>query len=167
MNPHVMQWAIRNSVSLQALQELKDIFGIDHEPFPSGHSSNRAGAFETTEAYTQSLVRLEAARKGLKLWRNNVGALLDTRGVPVRYGLGNDSPAINKVIKSGDLIGWRPLLITDALVGSTVAQFLSRECKRAGWKYTGTEHERAQLKWAEVIVAAGGDAGFCTGEGSL
>ncbi len=162
MNPDVIKWAIRNQVSFQALAELKDIFGLDHIP-----CTEREPGQDPTEAYTQSVVRIEAAQKGLKLWRNNVGVLTNERGTPVRYGLGNDSPKINKIIKSGDLIGWRPLLITDRLVGSTVAQFLSRECKRPGWKYTGDEHERAQLRWAEVVVAAGGDAGFCTGEGSL
>ena len=162
MNPDVIKWAIRNQVSFQALAELKDIFGLDHIP-----CTEREPGQDPTEAYTQSVVRIEAAQKGLKLWRNNVGVLTNERGTPVRYGLGNDSPKINKIIKSGDLIGWRPLLITDRLVGSTVAQFLSRECKRPGWKYTGDEHERAQLRWAEVVVAAGGDGGFCTGEGSL
>ena len=162
MNPDVIKWAIRHGISLQALQELKDIFGIDHIPYAQCDPKEYL-----TEAYTQSVVRLEAAQKGLKLWRNNVGVLTNERGTPVRYGLGNDSPKINQIIKSGDLIGWRPLLITDRLVGSTVAQFLSRECKAPGWKYTGDEHERAQLRWAEVVVAAGGDAGFCTGEGSL
>ena len=161
MNPDVTQWAIRNQVSFKALQELKDIFGLDHIPFT--HEAQKP----ISEAGVQSLVRIEAAQKGLRLWRNNVGVLTNERGTPVRYGLGNDSPKINKIIKSGDLIGWRPLLITDRLVGSTVAQFLSRECKRPGWKYTGDEHERAQLKWAELVVAAGGDGGFCTGEGSL
>jgi hypothetical protein len=166
MNPDVIKWAIRHDVSLEALQELKDIFGIDHVPCPSEKRYPSDG-FQKDEAFTQSLVRLEASHKGLRLWRNNVGALLDKRGVPVRYGLGNDSPALNKIIKSADLIGWRPLLITDALVGSTIAQFLSRECKRPGWKFTGDEHETAQLKWAELVIADGGDAGFCTGEGSL
>jgi hypothetical protein len=162
MNPDVIKWAIRHQVSFEALAELKDIFGIDHIPFPTPTIMPAA-----TEASIQSIVRMEAAQKGLRLWRNNVGVLFDERRVPVRFGLGNDSPKINKIIKSADLIGWRPLLITDALVGSTVAQFLSRECKRPGWKYSGNEHEQAQLKWAEIVVAAGGDGGFCTGEGSL
>ena len=33
----------------------------------------------------------------------------------------------------------------------------------------GVMHERelAQLKWAEAVVAEGGDAQFCSGEGTL
>lgn len=161
MNSNVIQWAIRNRVSNDALAELRGMFGLEDSTVMSTLPSG------TSEAAVQSLVRLEAARKGLKLWRNNVGALLDSRGVPVRYGLANDSANLNKVVKSGDLIGWRPVLITPAHVGSTIAQFVSRECKRPGWTYGGDEHEQAQLKWAAAVVADGGDAAFCNEEGSL
>lgn len=161
MNSIITQWALRNRVGINALEELREIFGLN------GRADISSVAPGLTEAYIQSIVRLEGARKGVRLWRNNVGALLDSRGVPVRYGLGNDSPALNRVIKSGDLIGWRPLLITPDLVGAKVAQFVSRECKRPGWSYRGDAHEEAQLKWAQVVNADGGDAGFCTGEGTL
>ena len=161
MNSSITQWAIRHKVSHQALSELRAIFGT--QP-PNNVFSLPAGQ---SEAAVQSRVRLEAARKGLKLWRNNVGALLDERGVPVRYGLANDSEALNAVVKSGDLIGWRPVLIMPAHVGSRIAQFVSRECKRPDWKYTGTDREVAQLKWAEAINADGGDARFCNAEGTL
>jgi hypothetical protein len=120
-----------------------------------------------SEAAVQAQVRLEAARKGLKLWRNNVGVLRDERNVPVRYGLANDSKRLNETVKSGDLIGWRSVLITPAHVGSLIAQFVSRECKRPDWKYSGDDHERAQLRWAEVVTADGGDAAFCNREGTL
>jgi hypothetical protein len=120
-----------------------------------------------TEAYVQSCVRLEAANKGLKLWRNNVGVLADERGVPVRYGLANDSKRLNAAVKSGDLIGWRPILVGPEHVGSRIAQFVSRECKRPGWRYSGDEHEQAQLKWAQAVMSDGGDACFASGEGTL
>lgn len=127
-----------------------------------------APAVPVSEAAIQSLVRLEAARKGIKLWRNNVGVLVNEKtGQPVRYGLANDSVNLNKVIKSADLIGWRPVLITPEHIGSRIAQFVSRECKRPGWKFGGDEHERAQLRWAEAVTADGGDAKFCSGEGTL
>src|ERR1700677_1701677 len=87
------------------------------------------GAEATSESQVQSLVRLEAARKNIRLWRNNVGVLQDETGRPVRYWLANDSKALNEKIKSGDLVGWRPMLITPAMIGATVAQFVSRECK--------------------------------------
>jgi len=163
VNSEINQWAISNGVSIQALAQLALIF---HRGVPEPDAILPCGSVKS-EAYVQSVVRLEAGRKGVRLWRNNVGALLNERGVPVRYGLANDSKRLNEVVKSGDLIGWRPRLITPALVGSTIAQFVSRECKHPGWHYTGTEHEIAQMKWAQLVSADGGDAAFCTGEGSL
>lgn len=159
----LIQWAIRNKVSNNALTELRGIFGIEQSL--SSVPLSPGGA--QSEAAVQSRVRLEAAQKGLRLWRNNVGALLDSRGVPVRYGLANDSQQLNKVVKSGDLIGWRPVRITPEHVGTLLAQFVSRECKKPGWKFNGDEHERAQLRWAEAVMADGGDAAFCSGEGTL
>jgi hypothetical protein len=162
MNSQIIQWAIRNQVSQPAVAELRLIFGLE-----SPQAFDAAGKPELTEAYSQSMVRLEAARKGLKLWRNNVGVLKDLAGRPVRYGLANDSKALNEVVKSSDLIGWKPVLITPEHVGSRIAQFISRECKKPGWRFTGDDHERAQLRWMEAVMADGGDAAFCTGEGSL
>lgn len=161
MTPEINQWAIRHGVSAIALVELQVIFGL-----PGGHAMPPAIAGRS-EAAVQSAVRLEAARKGVRLFRNNVGALIDSRGVPVRYGLANDSKTLNAACKSGDLIGIRPVLIRPEHVGSVIGQFVSRECKRVGWRYTGDEHERAQLAWATMITAAGGDAAFCAGEGTL
>jgi len=43
-------------------------------------------------------------------------------------------------------------------------QFVSREVKRPGWRYTGTEREVAQLRWIEIVTALGGDAKFTTGD---
>lgn len=161
MNPAVYQWATRHGVSLQALQELADIFGMH-----GGHELP-AEVKGTSEAAVQAAVRLEAARKGVRLFRNNVGALVDSRGVPVRYGLANESKQVNEVMKSADLIGWRPLLIEPRHVGTVVAQFVSRECKHPTWHYTGGDREPAQLAWAQLVTAGGGDAAFCTGVGTL
>ncbi len=162
MNTAIYDWAARWNLPRQAIDELAAQFGLT----PSSPFSKIDEKY--TEAYTQSLVRLEAGRMGLKLWRNNVGVLPNPdTGQPVRYGLGNDSSTLNKAIKSGDLIGWRPIFITQAQVGSKLAQFISRECKRIGWKYTATDRERAQLRWIQAVNADGGDARFVTGEGSF
>lgn len=160
MSPVLIKWAVRNGIGEKALAELQAIFGIS---MPTGTATAPA----KSEAAVQSLIRLEGARKGLKLWRNNVGALLDSRGVPVRYGLANDSAQLNKSVKSGDLVGWKPVTITPGHVGQQIAQFVSRECKRPGWTYSGDDHERAQLRWIEAVVADGGDACFASGEGTL
>lgn len=161
MQPAIIQWAIRHGVSVQALNELSAIFGLH------GNHSLPARVIGTSEAAVQSAVRLEAARKGVRLFRNNVGALLDSRGIPIRYGLANDSKAANEAMKSADLIGWRSVMIRAEMVGHCIAQFVSRECKAVGWHYTGRDREPAQLAWAQLVTANGGDAAFCTGEGTL
>lgn len=118
----------------------------------------------SSEATIQAKVRLEAARQGICLFRNNVGVLKDATGRPIRYGLANDSSRINGVVKSGDLIGWLPLVITQEHVGQTIAQFTSLECKAGGWEYSGTEREKAQLAWIRLVIAGGGYAKFTTGD---
>ena len=119
-----------------------------------------------SETFVQDALRLAAPRHGYQLFRNNVGVLKDITGRPVRYGLANESKAVNEKWKSGDLIGWRAVLITPAMVGRTVAQFVSRECKPEGWKYRGDAREEAQARWAQLVNAAGGDGCFvCTVDG--
>ena len=161
MSPAVYQWAMRHGVTMAALNELQALFGMHggHELPPEVKG--------TSEAAVQAAVRLEAARKGVRLFRNNVGVLMDTTGRPVRYGLANESKGVNQSIKSADLIGWRPLLIGPQHVGQCAAIFVSRECKRVGWRYTGDDHEQAQLAWAQLVTAGGGDAAFCAGTGTL
>lgn len=124
------------------------------------------------EQDVQSLIRLEGPSKGVRLFRNNVGVLFDSRGVPVRYGLANDSPKLNEKLKSADLIGWRRVLITPDMVGRLIAQIVSRECKPDGWRPAGPtaklfHHEEAQREWARIINEDGGDAQFATGVGTL
>jgi hypothetical protein len=88
-------------------------------------------------------------------------------GKLVRYGLANDSKAVNEMIKSSDLIGIRPVLITPAHVGYTVGQFVAREVKAGAWMYRGTSHEQAQKRFLELVAGMGGDACFANGEGTL
>lgn len=117
-----------------------------------------------SEALAQSIIRRDAHLHALKLFRNNVGVLKNEDGRPVRYGLANDSAALNRRIKSGDLIGWRRVLITPAHVGMTLAQFSSIECKPDGWTYNPRDpHEVAQARWAELVNNEGGHAYFSTG----
>jgi len=115
------------------------------------------------EAKVQQEIRLESARRGMRLWRNNNGACVDQTGRMIRYGLANDSSKVNKHIKSSDLIG-----ITPVRVGyHTYGVFTSIEVKKAGWKYTGTDREKAQLAWIELVVAMGGIAKFATSKEDL
>lgn len=154
------QWAARWGVPMQAIAELKQVYGLEGTPGDTDHVGK-------SEAFADSQVVLEGGRKGVMLWRNNVGVLEDANGRPVRYGLANESKTMNEVIKSCDRIGIRPVLITPQMAGLTIGQFVGREIKAPGWKFTGRGREQAQLRFCELVCSMGGDAGFATGEGSL
>lgn len=159
------EWFNRNAgqpLTLGVFRDLQTTLGTYTPPLPA--DAPEAGK---SEAWAQSVVRLEASEKGIALFRNNVGVLEDKTGRPVRYGLGNDSPKMNEVIKSGDLIGIRSILIQPHHVGHVFGQFVSREIKAPGWQYTGQGREGAQMAWANLINSRGGDAAFATGAGSL
>lgn len=167
-------WAARWGIPAQALAELAVVPTFVQEPTPKPDGS---------ESYVQSLVRLEGATKGYRLWRNNVGAgqvvhaktlrqmcpecRALVQGRPIRWGLANDSSNLNEQLKSGDLFGWRRRLITPSMVGTVIAQTVNRECKPVGWAYTGDEHEQAQVRWHQMVLADGGDSAIVTGVGSL
>lgn len=158
-------WFNRNAgrpLTMEVFHDLRVSLGLFTMPMEEKHPGRGK-----SEAWASSMVRLEASSKGILLFRNNVGALQDKTGRLVRYGLANDSDKVNDVLKSGDLIGVRPVLIQPHHVGHTLGQFVSREMKEPGWQYTGDEHEVAQLQWANLINSAGGDARFATGEGTL
>ncbi len=120
-----------------------------------------------SEAEVQSGVRLEAAQKGIRLWRNNSGAGKLENGNFIRWGLCNESAAVNSRMKSADLIGIRAVKITPDMVGRVVGIFVARECKPEGWTYSGDDTEEAQLRFLHLIRDMGGDAGFATGDGTL
>ena len=117
-----------------------------------------------SESATQALVRLSYTGTGGRLWRNNTGVLTDPGGRPVRFGLANDSPALNAQIKSSDLIGWRCVTITPDMVGQRIAQFASIECKAPGWRLTpGDARGHAQKRWLDLVRDSGGHGLFVTG----
>lgn len=150
-------WAVRHKIPFDALMELHAMFyppELQGEPDPEGRM----------ESYSQSLIRRAAPRAGWWLGRNNVGALKSEAGTWVRFGLANDSAPMNDVIKSADLIGLRPVLITPAHVGTTIGQFVSIEAKHPGWKPgEDKKRETAQTAWAGLIRSKGGLAVFSTG----
>lgn len=154
------EWARRWNVPLEMFRDLQTTLGTYTPPLPP-----EAPGAGKSEAWAQSAVRLEASEKGVKLFRNNVGVLEDKTGRPVRYGLGNDSPKMNEVIKSADLIGLKSVIITPEMIGHKFGQFVSVEVKAPGWQYTGTGREPAQLGWANLVNSMGGMACFATGPG--
>lgn len=153
-------WAIKHHVGFDALAELRQMYGhqpeLESEVVPLSRGKG--------ETFVQSQVRLAAPAQGIVLYRNNVGAIKDERGVPVRYGLANDTAALNKVVKSADLIGYRTVWVRNMETGEPmqIAQFVSVECKKPEWDgyNPSDEHERAQQRWLEMINAAGGFAVF-------
>lgn len=119
------------------------------------------------ETDVQNIIRLEATELGIRLWRNNVGATWTREGSFIRYGLCNESSAVNEKCKSADLIGIRPVLIEGWMVGGTIGQFVSRECKSSDWKPDKSKRYLAQIAWRDLIRSMGGDAEIVTGRGSL
>ncbi len=90
----------------------------------------------------------------VRLYRNNVGTLLDRNGTPVSYGL---------AVGSADTIG----------IVAPLGRFLSIEWKRPGWTPPavppGVPYERLskalqrhvdQCNWRDQIIAQHGVAGF-------
>ena len=103
-----------------------------------------------SENEIQQLIRLEAAKYGVILWRNNSGVLEDVDGRPVRFGLANESRKLNLTFKSSDLIG----------VHQVSGKFVAIECKPEGWKYKGDRREKAQKAFIDFLNAHGSIAGF-------
>lgn len=152
-------WAAQWGVPAAAVADLRRRMGsVRTDPAPCAGES---------EAAIQVRVRLEASRVGARLWRNNVGAGMLDDGSFIRWGLVNDSSQMNSRLKSSDLIGLRPVVVTPQMVGRRLGVFVAREVKHGSWKYSGTERERAQLRFLELVASLGGDAAFVIGEGSL
>lgn len=152
-------WVTAWNIHPAALADLRARMGLN-VPAPDPTDTR-------SEAAVQAAVRVEASRRGCLLFRNNVGAATTDTGVFLRFGLANDSKQLNDRLKSADLIGIRPVVVQPWHVGRTLGVFLSREVKAAGWRFTGTDREQAQLRWAELILSMGGDAAFACGGGTI
>ena len=159
MNVH--EWAVRWGISHQAVTELMlNVFG--HIPVDAQPTLKRS------EAAVQQAVKIKASKQGKRLFRNNVGVLPREDGVPIRFGLANDTKAMNKKLKSSDLVGIAPVLITQAHVGQVIGQFTCLEVKKPGWTYNpNDDHQAAQQAWHELITRFGGDSRFITHEDQL
>lgn len=157
---NLINWAIRHGVSAAALDDLRTSLGMVHD-------MNYGKTVGVSETAVQQAIRAEAPAYQARLWRNNSGAGMLEGGSFVRWGLCNESAAMNARIKSADLIGIRKILIGPQHVGQTIGQFTARECKPAGWVFTGADREQAQLAFLGLVTSYGGDARFATGSGTL
>jgi len=99
------------------------------------------------ETTLQQQIRLAlGTHPDARIFRNQVGSLPDPRtGRLVTFGLARGS---------ADLIGWRTVTITPAMVGTRLAIFTSIEVKTP----TGRVRPEQQA-WLETVQQAGGIAG--------
>lgn len=150
------QWQDKHCISTEAMNELSDLLGLSLEV----EDFNFIEHPPKSEAAVQAECRLKASKQKNRLWRNNVGVAFREDGVPVRYGLCNETKKMNENIKSSDLIGIKQILITPDHVGTVIGQFWAAEIKKGDWYYTGTERELAQLKFHQIVNSMGGCAKF-------
>lgn len=153
-------WALQWGIPAAAIFDLQSrVLGLDGSP-PEADLG-------VSEASVLNRVRLRASAIGMRTWRNNVGAGYSEDGSFMRWGLANETAAVNKSVKSADLIGIKPWIIQPNDVGKLIGQFVSYEVKHAGWTFKGDERETAQLNWANLILSLGGDARFITSASQL
>lgn len=151
----LIQWAERYHISPAAMTDLLAVLGAAAPP-DTVHAAAGGG-----EAAIQQSRRLVAARRGYRLWRNNVGACESTDGRVIRYGLANESEKINRVFKSSDLIGITPVMCTCGRGPWGV--LTAEECKRPGWHLTpGDKRGQAQAAFGRFVVSMGGIFRFVT-----
>jgi len=107
---------------------------------------------QISETSATARIRLDASADGVTLFRNNSGVMFPQGGGrPVRFGLGNESPVFNRLMKSSDLIGIGPY-----------GHFTAVEVKKPGWRWRGTEREEAQANFIRAVIVRGGQACFAT-----
>src|SRR5262245_40584816 len=99
-----------------------------------------------TETPLLQSIRLACSRNGTRLFRNNNGKLEDKTGRWVTFGL---FPG------SGDLIGWRSVVITPDMVGQRIARFVTIEVK-SPTGHTDKARAEAQANWRNMVTAVGG-----------
>jgi hypothetical protein len=85
------------------------------------------------------------APHGCRLWRNNTGAIKDSEGRLVRFGLCNGS---------SDIIGITPVTITADMIGKRMGIFTAIEVKTPKGKPTDE-----QLNFIDRVKDLGGIAG--------
>lgn len=94
----------------------------------------------------KAIVQLELSQQGYTLWKNNVGALEDTHGRLVKYGL---------CVGSSDLIGFKVEQIHLDRFNSSepMARFAAIECKSFKDKLSKSQHT-----FLSHVLASGGIA---------
>jgi hypothetical protein len=121
---------------------------------------------EMKETNIQNEIMIALSKAGATIFRNNVGVgwagkaekQTQVRMVQVHAGdvvVRNARPLRAGLCKgSADLIGWMPVMITQEMVGETVAVFLAPEIKTK----TGASSD-AQVRFINAVNNSGGRAG--------
>jgi hypothetical protein len=99
--------------------------------------------------------RIAASKVGARLFRNNVGVgwVGHVRGRGNGVVILHDARPLHAGLCEGssDLIGWTPRVITQDMVGQTVAVFTAVEVKTGRVPVTGP-----QQRFLDAVTAAGG-----------
>ena len=106
------------------------------------------------ESEIQKKVRLNLAKYGFKLFRNNVGAWMQPNGRPIRYGLCKGS---------SDIIGFKKIKIQPDMVGKDIAIFCAIETKRPKKSVTTDK----QMNFIKVVENSGGFACIIKSENDI
>lgn len=115
-------------------------------------------------------VLIGASTMGMRLMRNNSGAMQDHTGRLVHYGLGTETKACRNEMAFGDQVGITPLVITPEMVGKTIGVFTMMEVKppnklaatyRKAVKHVSSREGR-QLKAINWVRENGGIAWFAS-----
>lgn len=107
-----------------------------------------------TETAIQNAIRLVLSKSGFRMFRNNIGIATFQDGRKVEYGLGPGT---------SDLIGWKPVVVTQDMVGRKLAVFAAVEVKKPGHK-TSKERLAQQINFLEQVVKSGGIGVMCDDE---
>lgn len=94
----------------------------------------------------------ELGRHGGRVFRNNRGLFYTLSGEKTKAGL--------ETAGASDLIGLTPMVITQEMVGKTVAVFTAIECKEPGWSRPASKTEQDQLGFINFVRKFGGIAFF-------
>ena len=112
-----------------------------------------------SETRLLNLTRLEAGKRGARVFRNQVGHYKLADGRRITSGL---------MPGSSDLIGWTEIEVTPDMVGRKVAVFTSLECKIPAW--TPREKDKTwqgQKAWLAAVRDSGGISGVVQAESDV
>lgn len=100
-----------------------------------------------------------------RMFRNNSGGAFDKTGRKISFGLGNTgSKKWLDNYRTGDDVGFLPIVVTPEMVGHTIAVFVNAEYKKLDFKeklhYNPKTREYGQNNFNILVRQNGGIAGF-------